>query len=116
MKLTLRQHIDMAVAAGTNLKTAVTVNFKMCHGVGASQLKKMEKEILRQEKLWPRKRKKAKEVIFSPPVRKMLDQLAKSDGRSREEILRRAMGLYSYLHRDMSGKASDTLVGLVNWL
>ena len=38
-------------------------------------------------------------VDFSPQVDKLLTELSKAEGKSKTEILRRALGLYSYLEK-----------------
>ena len=40
-------------------------------------------------------------VDFSGQVNKLLNKIAKSEGRSKTEILRRSIGLYSYFHEEM---------------
>jgi hypothetical protein len=38
-------------------------------------------------------------VDFSPRVDQLLTELSKAEGKSKTEILRRALGLYSYLEK-----------------
>ncbi|MEI6166976.1 MAG: hypothetical protein WCS52_07255 [bacterium] len=53
-------------------------------------------------------------VEFNPQVSGMLETLAKAEGRTKTEILRRALGLYSYLEKEMAGREEEKFVSVTD--
>lgn len=53
-------------------------------------------------------------VDFSPQVDKLLTELSKAEGKSKTYILRRALGLYSYLERGEMGGQPGRSVAIIN--
>jgi len=53
-------------------------------------------------------------VEFNPQVSKMLGELAKTEGRTKTEILRRALGLYSYLDKEMVGQEDERFLAVTD--
>jgi len=53
-------------------------------------------------------------VEFNPQVSQMLGELAKTEGRTKTEILRRALGLYSYLDKEMAGREDERFLAVTD--
>ena len=53
-------------------------------------------------------------VEFNEEVSKKLEELAKLENRSKTEILRRSLGLYSYLDKEMTGQADERFLALTD--
>jgi predicted transcriptional regulator len=53
-------------------------------------------------------------VEFNEDVSKKLEELAKLENRSKTEILRRALGLYSYLDKEMTGQDDERFLALTD--
>lgn len=53
-------------------------------------------------------------VEFNEEVSKMLERMAKTEKRTKTEILRRALGLYDYLEKEMTGREQERFVSVTN--
>ncbi len=53
-------------------------------------------------------------VEFNEEVSKKLEELAELEGRTKTEILRRALGLYSYLDKEMTEQEDDRFLAITD--
>lgn len=65
-------------------------------------------------------------VEFNQEISDILSSLSREEGRSKTEILRRAIGLYAWLEKEVSDKDNDKVIAVtdaegnvskvINWL
>jgi len=53
-------------------------------------------------------------VDFNDQVHGLLSEMAKKEGRSKCEILRRALGLYSYFHKEMHEDQANKVMAVLD--